>query len=45
MSGIVTKLDSVITQLADLADNPAFPYRTAVIWLSSLQTAWELYVE
>ncbi|WOO77532.1 putative CAAX prenyl protease 1 [Vanrija pseudolonga] len=45
MSGIVTKLDSVITQLADLADNPAFPYRTAVIWLSSLQTAWELYVD
>ncbi|KAK1926625.1 putative CAAX prenyl protease 1 (A-factor converting enzyme) [Papiliotrema laurentii] len=42
MSAIVDHLDSVITRLADLADNPNFDYLQLVVLLGWLQTSFEV---
>lgn len=44
MSSIVAGLDGITSRLAALADNPDIPYETLVLGLSTLTTAFELYV-
>lgn len=44
MSVIVDKLDSVISTLADLADNPNIDYLNLVVLFGWLQTAFEVFL-
>lgn len=44
MSSIVAGLNGLTSRLAAHADNPAIPYETLVLALSSLTTVFELYV-
>lgn len=44
MSFIAAALDGQIAKLAALADNPVIPYKDAVVYLTAIQTWFELYL-
>ncbi len=43
-SVVVYTLDGVITQLANVVDNPSIDYQQLVIYSSWLQTAFEVWL-
>lgn len=41
---LIGAIDSVITRLADAADDVRIPYQSIAVWLLVAQTAFELYI-